>query len=91
MLFFADTVLMFNFWRNENELDTSWFDPEHDMDLVAMINEANTEYDIQSIARMGNARIRARRRQLAKERRLSQRKSTAGRGIAAPRALRRGH
>ena len=65
---------MFNFRRTENELDTSWFDPEHDMDLVIMINEAQTEHDIRAISHMSNARIRARRRQLAKERRLHQRR-----------------
>ena len=81
---------MINFWRNENELDTSWFDPEHDLDLVMMINEAHTEHDIQAIARIGNARIRARRRQLAKDRRLHERELKRGRGHVAASSLPRG-
>ena len=81
---------MFNFWRNENTLDTSWFDPEHDMDLVTMINEARHEHDIQSIARMSNARSRARRRQLAHERRLHEREANGSRRFSPPSSLLRG-
>lgn len=55
---------MFNFWRNENDVDTSLFDPEHDMDLVALINEARTEDEIRSVARMSRARMRTRRAEL---------------------------
>jgi hypothetical protein len=50
------------FKRNIQALDTSFFEDEHDLDLVAMINNARTEDDIQSIARMCKARMRARRK-----------------------------
>lgn len=63
---------MFSFRRNENTVDTSLFDPEHDMDLVTMINEARTEREIQSVARMSRARMRSRRHQLAAARRIQQ-------------------
>ena len=36
--------------KDQNELDTSLFDPEHDMDLVSMINNARTDREIQSVA-----------------------------------------
>ncbi len=41
-------------------MDTSFFDPEHDLDLVALIENARTEDDIASIARICKARKRAR-------------------------------
>ncbi len=44
------------------KMDTSFFDPEHDLDLVAMIENARTEEDIASIARMCKQRQRQRRR-----------------------------
>jgi hypothetical protein len=80
---------MFNFRRDENDdLDTSLFDPEHDMDLVAMINEARSEHELQSVARMSRARMRARRRQLARQPR--QPDSAHARGFAPPSSLMRG-
>ena len=75
---------MFNFRRNENDVDTSLFDPEHDMDLVSMINEARTEREMQSVARMSRARMRDRRRQLAVARRPHQHDSTPDRGGSVP-------
>jgi hypothetical protein len=81
---------MFNFMRNEKPLDTSMFDPEHDMDLVALINEARTEREIQSVARMSRARMRARRHHLNAARRPHQPDSTRARGFAPPSTLMRG-
>jgi hypothetical protein len=49
------------FFRRDTKLDTSLFDPEHDMDLVLMINNARTEREMQAIARMSRARMHARR------------------------------
>jgi hypothetical protein len=80
---------MFNFWRTENDMDTSLFDPEHDMDLVAMINEARTEREIQSVAQISRARMRARRKQLAVERRPHVTDSTRRRVFATPSSLKR--
>jgi hypothetical protein len=81
---------MFNFRRNENVMDTSLFDPEHDMDLVAMINEARTEREIQSVARMSRTRMRARRHQLAAARRPHAADSTHTRGYSPPSSTLRG-
>ncbi|HET9094163.1 MAG TPA: hypothetical protein VFN36_03665 [Solirubrobacteraceae bacterium] len=81
---------MFTFRRNNNELDTSLFDPEQDMDLVAMINEARTESEILSVARMSRARMRARRRQLEWARRPHQADATRARGFAPPHSSLRG-
>lgn len=53
---------MFNSRRTPNEVDTSLFDPEHDMDLVALINNARTEREVESVAHMSRARMRSRRR-----------------------------
>jgi len=50
------------FSRNTPIMDTSFFDPEHDLDLVAMIESARTEDDIASIARLCKARKRDRRK-----------------------------
>jgi hypothetical protein len=76
----AESIVMFNFRRNENTMDTSLFDPEHDMDLVALINEARTEREIQSVARMSRTRMRARRHELAAARRRQPADSTRARG-----------
>jgi hypothetical protein len=81
---------MFNFMRSEKQLDTSMFDPDHDMDLVALINEARTEREIQSVARMSRARMRARRQNLNAARRPHQPDSTRARGYAPPSSLMRG-
>jgi hypothetical protein len=86
----AESIVMFNFRRNENTMDTSLFDPEHDMDLVALINEARTEREIQSVARMSRARMRARRHQLAVARRPHVSDSTHARGYAPPSSTLRG-
>ncbi len=83
-------MVMFKFRRIENNVDTSLFDPEHDMDLVALINEARTEREIQSVARMSRSRMRARRRQLAAARRPHQPDSTHARGFAPPSSTLRG-
>ena len=80
---------MFKFRRNDNDVDTSLFDPEHDMDLVAMINEARSEREIQMVARMSRARMRARRNQLAAARRPHQPDATRARGFARPSSLTR--
>ncbi len=50
-----------NFRRNTQDVDTSLFDPEHDMDLVALINEARTEGEMERIAHMSRSRMKARR------------------------------
>ena len=55
---------MFNFLRDRDELDTSLFDPEHDMDLVSMLNNARTDAELQSAIRMSRARMRGRRAEL---------------------------
>ena len=89
-LMFAESTGMFNFRRIEKEMDTSLFDPEHDMDLVALINEARTEREIQSVARMSRARMRSRRHQLAAARRPHQPDSTQARGFSPPSSLLRG-
>jgi hypothetical protein len=81
---------MFSFLRHQNELDTSLFDPEQDMDLVGMINSARTEREIQSIARMSRARMRARRAELAAARRPHQPDATHAKGYAPPSSLLRG-
>jgi hypothetical protein len=81
---------MFKFRRVPNEVDTSLFDPEHDMDLVALINEARTEREIQSVARMSRTRMRDRRRQLESARRPHQLDSTHARGFAPPSTTLRG-
>ncbi len=52
------------FTRNQTELDTSLFDPEHDMDLVALANNARSEGDVESVVRLSRARMRARRAEL---------------------------
>jgi hypothetical protein len=86
----AESTDMFNFRRNENDLDTSLFDPEQDMDLVTMINEARSEQDMQYVARMSRARMRARRRQLAQARRPHQPDSPGAGGFAPPSSAMRG-
>ncbi len=50
------------FSRSTPKIDTSFFHPDHDLDLVALIESARTEDDIASIARVCKARHRARRR-----------------------------
>ncbi len=47
--------------NNTHELDTSLFDPEHDLDLVAMFNNARTEGDLKRAADLSRSRMRARR------------------------------
>lgn len=81
---------MFNFRNSKNDLDTSLFDPEHDMDLVALINEARTEREIQSVARMSRARMRARRKHLASPRRPHAPAATHARGYSPPASVMRG-
>ena len=81
---------MFNFWRNENDVDSSLFDPEQDMDLVIMIESARTEREIQSVMRMSRVRMRARRHELAAARRPHQPDSTRARGNSPPSSLMRG-
>ena len=49
------------FFRRNEKLDTSLFDPDHDMDLVIMVNNARTEREMQAVARMSRARMHARR------------------------------
>jgi hypothetical protein len=81
---------MFNFRRHKNELDTSLFDPEHDMDLVAMINNARTEREIQSVARMSRTRMRARRAQLRATRRPHPADAAHAKGYSPPASSLRG-
>ena len=88
--FLAESNDMFNFRRNQNELDTSLFDPEHDLDLVVMINNARTDREIQSVARMSRARMRARRAQLRSARRPHQPDTAHANGYAPPSSLMRG-
>jgi hypothetical protein len=56
------------FFRRDTNLDTSLFDPDHDMDLVVMINNARTEREMQAIARMSRARMHARRARISTSR-----------------------
>jgi hypothetical protein len=81
---------MFKFRRTQNDVDTSLFDPEQDMDLVIMIESARTEHEIQSVVRMSNARMRARRKHLASARRPHAPESTTARGYAPPASAMRG-
>jgi hypothetical protein len=81
---------MFNFRNSQNHIDTSLFDPEHDMDLVAMINEARTEHEIHSVARMSRARMRARRKFQTAARRPQAPDSSRARGFSPPASLMRG-
>jgi len=81
---------MFKNRRTQNDVDTSLFDPEHDMDLVAMINEARTEHEIQTVARMSRARMRARRKNLAAARRPHAPDSAHARGYSPPPSVMRG-
>jgi hypothetical protein len=54
------------FFRKSNtQLDTSLFDPEHDMDLIALANNARTEDDVAFVVRISRARMRARRAELS--------------------------
>lgn len=85
----AESTGMFTFRRTTNDLDTSLFDPEQDMDLVVMINEARTESEIHAVARMSRTRMRARRRQLETAGR-PHRASTRARDFALPHSLLRG-
>jgi hypothetical protein len=86
----ADSGGMFKFRRNQNDVDTSLFDPEQDMDLLIMIDNSRTEHEIQSVVRMSNARMRARRRQIEAARRPDQADSTRVRGFSPPSSLLRG-
>jgi len=81
---------MFNFLKSQKELDTSLFNPEEDMDLVALINEARTEQEIQAVANMSRARMRARRQALRAARRPHQPDSAHARGFSPPASLMRG-
>ena len=81
---------MFKFRRTEKSSDTSLFDPEQDMDLVIMIENARTEHELQSVMRMSSARMRARRKELAAARRPHQPDSSHARGFAPPSSLLRG-
>jgi hypothetical protein len=47
--------------RNDvNTLDASLFDPEHDLDLVAMLNNARTHDEVRQAMRLSRNRMRAR-------------------------------
>ena len=81
---------MFNFLRTPQEIDTSLFDPDEDMDLVLLINKARTEQEIQRVARMSRARMRARRRQREDARHPNHPESLRARGLSAPSTLSRG-
>ena len=81
---------MFKFRRTLNDVDTSLFDPEQDMDLVIMIESARTEQEIQSVVRMSNARMRARRKHLLSARRPHAPESTRARGYSPPASATRG-
>ena len=83
-------MTMFNFLKSQNELDTSLFNPDEDMDLVAMINEARTEEEIRWVARMTRARMRARRAQLRAAGRPQQPDAAHVKGFAPPISLLRG-
>ncbi len=52
------------FTRISTDLDTSLFDPEHDMDLVVLASKARSERDVESVVRLSRARMRARRAEL---------------------------
>jgi hypothetical protein len=48
------------FSRNTPQLDTTFFEDEHDRDLIAMIDNARTEEEVRRIARICMQRSRAR-------------------------------
>ena len=83
-------MVMFNFLSRKHELDTSLFDPEEDMDLVVLINDARTERDLERVARMSRARMRARRRQREDARHPNHPESLRARGLSAPSTISRG-
>jgi hypothetical protein len=83
-------MIMFKFRRTQNDVDTSLFDPEQDMDLVIMIESARTEDEIQSVVRISNARMRARRKHLMSARRPHAPESTTASGYAPPSSAMRG-
>jgi len=65
------------FLRRNAELDTSLFDPDHDMDLVMMVNNARTERELQAVARMSRARMHARRTRRATAAKAPRRRNSA--------------
>ena len=83
-------MIMFKFRRTQDDIDPSLFDPEQDMDLVIMIESARTEHEIQSVMRISNARMRARRKHLVSARRPQAPDSTHARGYAPPASTMRG-
>jgi hypothetical protein len=47
--------------RNDvNHLDASLFDPDHDLDLVAMLNNARTHDEVRQAMRLSRNRMRVR-------------------------------
>jgi hypothetical protein len=62
------------FFRNKSrELDASFFDPDHDLDLVAMFNNARTESELEAAAGLSRSRMRARRNSIGPEPRRNRR------------------
>jgi hypothetical protein len=62
----AESVCMNN-KRINTELDSELFDPEHDMDLVALLNNAQTDNEVRDVMRMSRYRMRARRSALGQK------------------------
>jgi hypothetical protein len=50
--------------NNTHQLDTSLFDPEHDLDLVILFGNARTETELKAAAGLSRSRMRARRAEL---------------------------
>ena len=73
------------FQRPTQTLDTSLFDPDHDLDLVAMLNNARTEHELATATRVSHARLRARH-QDAKTDSARRSRRTASRRTASARA-----
>jgi hypothetical protein len=67
----------------------SLFDEERDLDLVAAVNNAQSEAELQSVVRMSCARLRARRSEL-KAGQAPRRHATNRRSWFSPRASVRG-
>ena len=67
--------------KHSTQLDTSLFDADHDLDLVAMLNNARSEHEVRHAVQLSRARMRAR----AGEQNLVMRRLRAARRGSRPR------
>jgi hypothetical protein len=71
------------FQRPTQTLDTSLFDPDHDLDLVAMLNNARTEHELAAATRASHARLRARHAAVKTDSARRSRRAASGRTASA--------